>query len=150
RAPLVISCGGMRMRVVAFSDHPAAYAAGAGEPGIAFADLRDGVPAWALDAARPGPDADTVLVTPHWGPNMNADPTRRVRRAADALVSGGATLIAGHSAHVFQGVAPPVLFDLGDFVDDYAVDHALRNDLGLLWLVELGPAGLSSVRALPL
>jgi poly-gamma-glutamate synthesis protein (capsule biosynthesis protein) len=29
-----------------------------------------------------------------------------------------------------------VLFDLGDFLDDYAVDPRLRNDLGLLFLVE--------------
>jgi len=33
-------------------------------------------------------------------------------------------------AHVFQGVAGRVLYDLGDFIDDYAVDRRLRNDLG--------------------
>ena len=32
----------------------------------------------------------------------------------------------------FHGAAPPVLFDLGDFIDDYAIDPDLRNDLGLL------------------
>jgi poly-gamma-glutamate synthesis protein (capsule biosynthesis protein) len=30
----------------------------------------------------------------------------------------------------------PVLYDLGDFVDDYAVDPQLRNDLGVVWLVD--------------
>jgi hypothetical protein len=61
-----------------------------------------------------------------------------------------ATLVAGPSAHVFHGVADRVLFDLGDFLDDYAVDHELRNDMGLPWLVELSAAGPRRIRALPL
>jgi poly-gamma-glutamate synthesis protein (capsule biosynthesis protein) len=81
---------------------------------------------------------------------MVDEPIERVRRAAGALVTAGATLVAGHSAHVFHGVAPRVLFDLGDFLDDYATDPDLRNDLGLLWLVELAPDGPRRIRALPL
>jgi poly-gamma-glutamate synthesis protein (capsule biosynthesis protein) len=81
---------------------------------------------------------------------MTAEPIRRVRRGAEALLAAGAALVAGHSAHVFQGVAPRVLFDLGDFIDDYAVDRRLRNDLGLLWLVDLDVGGPRRIRALPL
>ena len=150
REPLILGCGPLRVRVVAFSDHPAAYAAGPGRPGVAFADLGSGPPDWAQAAARPGPDCDAVLVSPHWGPNMVAKPVRRVRSAANALIGAGATLVAGHSAHVFQGVADRVLFDLGDFLDDYAVNRELRNDMGLLWLVELSPDGPRRIRALPL
>lgn len=150
REPLILRCGPLRVRLVAFSDHPAAYAAAAGHPGIAYVDLRSGPPDWARAAARPGPDCDAVLVTPHWGPNMVAEPVPWVRSAADALVGAGATLVAGHSAHVFHGVADRVLFDLGDFLDDYAVDPRLRNDMGLLWLVELSPAGPRRIQALPL
>src|SRR5919107_1592697 len=74
RAPAVLdTAGGVRVRVVAASDHPAAYAAGDARPGIAYADLRgDGVPEWLRAAAGPGPDGDLVLVSPHWGPNMRA------------------------------------------------------------------------------
>jgi poly-gamma-glutamate capsule biosynthesis protein CapA/YwtB (metallophosphatase superfamily) len=150
REPLTLRCGQLRLRVTAFSDHPAAYAAGPAQPGIAFGDLTSGPSDWALAAARPGADVDAVLVTPHWGPNMVAEPIGRVRRAAGALVAAGATLVAGHSAHLFHGVAPRVLFDLGDFLDDYAVDPDLRNDLGLLWLVELDRSGIRRIRALPL
>jgi poly-gamma-glutamate capsule biosynthesis protein CapA/YwtB (metallophosphatase superfamily) len=150
RAPLVVDCGDVRLRLVAFSDHPAGYAAGPERPGIAFADLEPGLPDWVRHAVRPGPDADAVLVTPHWGPNMTAASIVRVRRAAAALVAAGATFVAGHSAHVFHGAAPPVLFDMGDFLDDYAVDPLLRNDLGLLWLVELDREGPRRIRMLPL
>jgi poly-gamma-glutamate synthesis protein (capsule biosynthesis protein) len=44
----------------------------------------------------------------------------------------------------------PVLFDLGDFLDDYAVDPVLRNDLGLLWFVDVDEDGPVRLEALPL
>jgi poly-gamma-glutamate capsule biosynthesis protein CapA/YwtB (metallophosphatase superfamily) len=150
RASHVVQCGQLRLRLVAFSDHPATYAAAEDRPGIAFADLESGVPSWASEASRPRPDADAVVATPHWGPNMVAKPIPSVRDAAAALIDAGATLVAGHSAHVFQGVAPGVLFDLGDFIDDYIVHPQLHNDWGLLWLVELDRDGVRGIRALPL
>ncbi len=147
----VIESNGFRLRVVAASDHPRDFAAAPGRPGIAFAPLaREGVPAWLRAAATPGPDADAVLVSPHWGPNMTPEPVDHVRRAATTLLEAGATLVAGHSAHVFQGMAGRVIYDLGDFVDDYRVDPALRNDLGLLLLVTLDRHGPRRVEALPL
>ena len=150
RAPLILRCGGLRIGLVAFSDHPPHYAAGRERPGNAFAELRRDVPDWVLAAIRPGPDTHLTLATPHWGPNMVAGPRPYVRRAAGALLGAGASLIAGHSAHVFHGIAPDVIFDLGDFLDDYIVHPKLRNDLGLLWLVELDPHGPRAIRALPL
>jgi poly-gamma-glutamate capsule biosynthesis protein CapA/YwtB (metallophosphatase superfamily) len=151
RAPLVLDAAGTPVRVVGVSDHPRSYAAAAKRPGIAFADLgRAPVPSWLLDACRPDADADVTLVLPHWGPNMQAAPVPHVRRAAAALEEAGATLIAGHSAHVPQGRSGRTLFDLGDFVDDYAVDRQLRNDLGLLWLVTLDADGPRRVEGVPL
>jgi poly-gamma-glutamate capsule biosynthesis protein CapA/YwtB (metallophosphatase superfamily) len=141
RAPVVLDSGGFRLALIAFADHPAEYAAGTDRPGIAYANPRDALPEWVITL----PDADAVLVTPHWGPNMTSEPPRYVRRAADALLEAGATLVAGHSAHVFHGVAPRVLYDLGDFLDDYRVDRKLRNDLGLLFLVDLGGDRLEAI-----
>jgi poly-gamma-glutamate capsule biosynthesis protein CapA/YwtB (metallophosphatase superfamily) len=150
RAPIVVEANGVRLAVLAFSDHPAEYAAGAAKPGIAFADLRrDGIPAWVRESVG-AVRADAVLVTPHWGPNMRSAPVQQVRAAARALRAGGITLVAGHSAHVFQGVEGTVLYDLGDFVDDYAVDRELRNDLGLLFVVELNAGGPLGLEAVPL
>jgi poly-gamma-glutamate capsule biosynthesis protein CapA/YwtB (metallophosphatase superfamily) len=149
RAPVHLTAAGMRVCVVAFSDHPQDFAAAAERPGIAFADLRkDGVPDWVLAAVRES--AGPVLVAPHWGPNMAAEPCSYVRRAAGELVEAGATVVAGHSAHVFQGVAGRVLFDLGDFLDDYAVDAELRNDLGLLFLVSFDEQGPRELQAVPI
>jgi poly-gamma-glutamate capsule biosynthesis protein CapA/YwtB (metallophosphatase superfamily) len=149
RAPAVLTAEGFRLGIVAASDHPAEYGADPGRPGIAFADLRRGLPDWLRSAVR-ALEADAVLVTPHWGPNMTPGPVRHVREAAAALVESGATLVAGHSAHVFHGVGGRGLYDLGDFLDDYAVDPFLRNDLGLLFLVEIDTPGPVRLEAVPL
>jgi hypothetical protein len=140
RQPVVLQAAGLRLAVVAFTDHPAEYAAGRGRSGVAYANLCDSTPDWLLDTVRTAAtEADAVLVSPHWGPNMLASPLPYVRRAAHELRGAGATLVAGHSAHVFQGVQDQILYDLGDFIDDYAIDPTLRNDLGLLFLVTLDP-----------
>lgn len=149
RAAAVLEARGLRIEVVGATDHPSDYAASVGRPGVAFADLRRGVPGW-LTRAVATSDADIVLVTPHWGPNMRASPVEHVRAAAGWLTDAGATLVAGHSAHVFQGIEGPVLYDLGDFLDDYAVDRVLRNDLGLLFLVSVTPTGPVRLEAVPL
>ena len=152
RAPRVLSAGGLRIAVLGLADDPAQYAAGPATPGIAWADLRrDDLGGWPADAVLAAArDADVVLVSPHWGPNMTVAPQPYVRRAARALLAAGATLVAGHSAHVVHGVVPRVLYDLGDFVDDYRVDARLRNDLGLLFLVDLDACGPRRLEALPL
>jgi poly-gamma-glutamate capsule biosynthesis protein CapA/YwtB (metallophosphatase superfamily) len=150
RAAVDLEAGGERLRVVAFSDHPVEYAAGSERPGIALDELSRGRPSdWLLEAMH-ADGTEAVLAFPHWGPNMTSSPPRYVRRAATALLEAGATLIAGHSAHVFHGTDGPVLFDLGDFVDDYRVDEWLRNDLGLLWFVDLDLGRVARIEALPL
>jgi poly-gamma-glutamate capsule biosynthesis protein CapA/YwtB (metallophosphatase superfamily) len=147
RAPTILERNGLRVGVIGCSDHPSDFAAGPETPGIAHVDLRRGLE-WLPDAiARL--DVDVVLVTPHWGPNMNPEPLPYVRRAAAALREAGATIVAGHSAHVFQGVEGGILYDLGDFIDDYAVDRK-RNDLGLLFFVTLDEQGPLGVEAVPL
>jgi poly-gamma-glutamate capsule biosynthesis protein CapA/YwtB (metallophosphatase superfamily) len=151
RRPVVLDAAGLRVAVVGVTDHPADFAAGPARPGVAYADLAAGVPEWLLAAVRDAAaHADAVLVTPHWGPNMTRTPVPHVRRAAAALVEAGATLVAGHSAHVPHGVGGRVLYDLGDFLDDYAVDRRLRNDLGLLFVVTVDEGGPVELEAVPL
>jgi poly-gamma-glutamate synthesis protein (capsule biosynthesis protein) len=149
RRPATLAAGGLRVAVLGVTDHPPDFAAGPDRPGVAFADLRRRVPDWLAEGVGAA-DAEVVLVTPHWGPNMTSEPVGHVRRAAAALVDAGATLVAGHSAHVPHGVAGPVLYDLGDFLDDYRVDPRLRNDLGVLFLVTLDGCGPVRLEALPL
>lgn len=149
RAPAILTANGFRLGVLGIADHPKDFAAGPDRPGIAFADLRTEVPGWLAELVH-GTKADAVMVTPHWGPNMTSEPVPHVRAAARQIIGTGASLIAGHSAHVFQGVDGPILYDLGDFLDDYAVDPILRNDLGLMLFVTIDEQGPVRLEAIPL
>jgi poly-gamma-glutamate capsule biosynthesis protein CapA/YwtB (metallophosphatase superfamily) len=139
RNGVIVAAGGTSLGLLAFSDHPAAYAASDAAPGIAYVEQARRVPDWVTAGLeRLRSNCEQVIAFPHWGPNMNAHTDRWQLRAAAEMLDAGATLVAGHSAHVFHGVGwsggRPALFDLGDALDDYAVDSRLRNDLGVLAL----------------
>jgi capsule synthesis protein PGA_cap len=136
RSAAVVSAHGVRVGLIAVTDDPVEYAAAPERWGVALANMRDEPPSWLLERVTEARErCDVLIVFPHWGPNMSARPARWQRRAASSLRAAGADLVAGHSAHVFHGVGwngGPVLFDLGDVLDDYRVDANLRNDLGVL------------------
>ena len=137
RRGAIVEAGDVLLGLVAVSDHPREFAAGPESPGIAYGDMRRAIPDWLTgELSRLDRECDLVVAFPHWGPNMTTEPGSWQRRAAEQLQEAGADLIAGHSAHVFHGAGwgrrGPLLYDLGDALDDYAVDARLRNDLGLL------------------
>ena len=139
RRGIVVDAAGRRIGMVAVSDHPEEFAAAPDTPGIAYADLRRGIPAWLeAELGRVRAECDLLVAFPHWGFNMTSEPAAWQRDAGRALQDAGADLVAGHSAHVFHGLGwtarGPLVFDLGDALDDYRVDSELRNDLGVMAL----------------
>jgi poly-gamma-glutamate synthesis protein (capsule biosynthesis protein) len=149
-----LRAGDLQIAAVAFADHPAEWAAGPARPGINFAPVALSsldVVAETIANARSG--ADLVVVSFHWGPNMRARPSAAFRRFAQSVVDAGADVFWGHSAHVVQGVeirdGRLICYDTGDFVDDYAVDDELRNDLSALFLLRVVDRRIARVDLLP-
>jgi poly-gamma-glutamate synthesis protein (capsule biosynthesis protein) len=143
RAGRIVEAGRARIGLVAFADHPADFAATSGTPGIAWADIAGGAPDWVAEQVRLlSRTCDVVIGGPHWGPNMRTSPPPRHHTVAGELVAAGLGALAGHSAHVVHGIERldrvPICYDLGDLLDDYAVDPLLRNDLGMLALLRPG------------
>lgn len=135
RRPATLAHDGTTVSVLGLSDHPAEWAATSSSAGIAYANLQQRDTAWVDEALRTS-TSDINIVSPHWGPNLVQRPSPYIRECALRFRASGATLVTGHSAHVFHGVGDGVLYDLGDFIDDYATDPMLRNDLGLFFIVE--------------
>jgi poly-gamma-glutamate synthesis protein (capsule biosynthesis protein) len=141
REPAVVDVSGARVGVVSFTDNTPEYAASEGSPGVAYCRLDPDEPddravvERSLDRAREH-DPDLLVASLHWGPNMEFEPSE-ARREFGRWLAGRVDLVHGHSAHVFQGIefvdGTPILYDCGDFVDDYAVDDDLRNDRGFLF-----------------
>ena len=143
RTGRIIEIAGTRIGLVAFADHPDDFAATSYSSGIAWADIAGGALPWIVDRVRRlAQTCDVVIAGPHWGPNMTSAPPPRHRTVAGDLVAAGLGALAGHSAHVVHGVElrdrTPICYDLGDLIDDYAVDPVLRNDYGMLALLRPG------------
>jgi poly-gamma-glutamate capsule biosynthesis protein CapA/YwtB (metallophosphatase superfamily) len=149
RLPVTLTAGGEALTVIGFTDHPAAFAAGPARPGVAYLELGAALDPWMVKALSET-HRGCVLVTPHWGPNMTTEPSREIRCTGEQLLRCGVALVAGHSAHVFHGVQGRVLYDVGDFLDDYRVDPVLRNDLGLLFLIDIAGGRPRRLEAVPL
>ena len=85
--------------------------------------------------------SDTVLFSNQWVRYMFHITSPLFRQFAHAVIDRGADIYYGHSAHVFQGVeiyrGKPILYDTGDFIDDYAVDPEMRNDRSFLFKIFL-------------
>jgi poly-gamma-glutamate synthesis protein (capsule biosynthesis protein) len=147
RRGTVMTVGETSVGLVGLADHPPDFGATGDRPGIAWIDpdelARRGPPGWLIEEVRRlATTCSIVAVGPHWGPNMERRPQPHHPVIARALFGAGATVVAGHSAHVFQPIeridGMPVCYDLGDLLDDYAVDPDLRNDLGILALLTPG------------
>ena len=144
--PCIVTAGGRRLGLIAFTDNEADWAATARRPGVFFVpvDLRD---PRARHLQRVVGEAkaqvDVLVVSAHWGPNWGDEPPAEHVPFAHALVDAGADVIFGHSGHVTRGIESyrgrPILYCTGDFVDDYAVDPVDRNDRSFLFEVHLGP-----------
>jgi poly-gamma-glutamate capsule biosynthesis protein CapA/YwtB (metallophosphatase superfamily) len=154
REPAILESGGRRVGVIGVTDNYPEYAASAESPGTFHLEIELGsldLVVEAIERARKM-DAELVVVSAHVGPNMVTRPPKRFREFARAVLDAGADLWFGHSAHVFQGVefyrGKPVIYDGGDFLDDYATDPILRNDRSLIWKVEWSAADVA-VEAYP-
>jgi poly-gamma-glutamate synthesis protein (capsule biosynthesis protein) len=154
--PAFLRAGRWRIGVLAYADYPIEWAAGPTAPGINYTSVSvaaDDIAliARALEAARP--QADLVIFSIHWGPNMRERPTPEYRDFARHVIDAGADVFWGHSAHLVQGVelwhGKPILFDTGDFVDDYAVDPELRNDLSALFVLSVRPPIIDRIDLVP-
>jgi len=162
RAPATVEvpgsdADGLRIALVSATDNTPEFAAGPASPGTAHLDIGDREAAREvmgdqLARARET-DPDFLVVSLHWGPNKVVEPNERFRAFGRWLADRGVDLVHGHSAHVFQGVevrdGTPILYDCGDFVDDYAVDPDLRNDRSFLFEVGVEDGEVAEVRLVP-
>jgi poly-gamma-glutamate synthesis protein (capsule biosynthesis protein) len=159
-APALLEVGSAapcRVALVAFTDNQADFAAGPAQPGTNYAkvSLDAGTLARVADAIAQARSqgADWVVFSNHWGANFVERPAADFRRFARRVIELGADVYYGHSAHLCQGIeihrGRPILYDTGDFIDDYAVDPLLRNDRSCLFKLMFEPGRLRRIELMP-
>ena len=153
-APVRIARRGWRVSLLAFTDHPAVWAAGPSTAGVRFV-ARDaaGLARARAAIAAERPFADLLVVSVHTGAPPRERPDAAARGFARALEEAGADVVWGHGAHMVQGVewahGRPILYDTGDLVNDESVDPLLRNDRGGVFHLRAQRGAVEGVEVLP-
>lgn len=151
-APTIIERNGISIGIIGYTDNEPGWKAADDKPGTNYIHVGDIATAkQQLDMFKD--KVDVVIASIHWGPNMREHPTQEFITFAHAMIDAGVDIIHGHSAHIFQGIElygnGLIMYDTGDFVDDYAVDPNVRNDRSFLFLVNIDKQGIKEIRLVP-
>jgi poly-gamma-glutamate synthesis protein (capsule biosynthesis protein) len=155
RRPAVVNAAGTTVGLIAFTDNQPDWEANR-SPGVYYVPVTDADRRTAelLDLVRrTRAQVGLLIVSAHWGANWGTAVPGEHRTLARELIDKGADVVYGHSPHVFRGVElyrdRPILYSTGDFVDDYAVDPAERNDQSFIFLLETDGTTPRSLRLHP-
>ncbi|WP_283403606.1 CapA family protein [Halorubrum sp. DM2] len=159
--PATFEAGDVTVAAFGLTDQSTAFAATDADPGIAFARLDPSVRETralvgdVLDRVA-DLDPDLVVASLHWGANWETEPRAVHERFGRWLVEQGVDVVHGHSAHVLQGVevyeGRPIIYDAGDFVDDYLdyVDReGVRNKRSALFELVVRDGDLDALDVVP-
>lgn len=156
--PVFLQTPNYTIAVLALTDNEPKWEATPSKPGIIYVAYNEGgmLPPYqermAKTIKQARRQAQLVIVSAHIGPNWGA-PSHAIQALAHQLLELGVDVYWGHSNHTPQGIQivgnKVILYSTGDFVDDYAVDPAERNDLSFLFGVELGRRHIQRIRLYP-
>jgi poly-gamma-glutamate synthesis protein (capsule biosynthesis protein) len=157
REPALFPAGRRTVGMVAITDQLRMYAAGENRAGTFFVDISDDretgmlIGRLADDLHRRG--ADIRVLACHWGPNWRHWTPPHFRRFAHRAIEAGFDVFHGHSAHLLQGIEfhkrGLILYDCGDFLDDFWSVPFLRMDRSFLFEVTFAGSGPPSLRLTP-
>ena len=152
-----VEVAGTRVGVMSITDTMPEFAAGQERAGTHYLPIRtdretlEHIEQSVVDMRQAG--AQIVALSVHWGPNLRPWPSERYRRFARAVIGLGVDVFHGHSAHLIHGIEMYqnglILYDTGDFLDDYWVFPMVRIDRSCLFLVEFVDARVRRVRLVP-
>jgi poly-gamma-glutamate synthesis protein (capsule biosynthesis protein) len=156
--PAVATVDDLTVATISLTDQYSPYAASDDDPGTAFATLDStdaatrSVVGDAIEGAR-GAGADLVVASLHWGRNYETEPSDTYRAFAHWLVDSGVDVVHGHSAHILQAVevyqGRPILYDVGDFVDDYVDKPGYANKRSGIFELVVDDGAFDALRVVP-
>lgn len=157
-APAVLERAGLSLAFLAYADVPDEYAgypmsdwaAGDSSPGIAWADPEQ----ISADVAGLTSEHDHVVVLLHSGTEGSDQVDDAQRRAADAALDAGATLVLGSHPHVLQAIEQDdgrlVAWSLGNFVfDGFEGYYEQRGVESVVLSITLDETGVTSFEPTP-
>lgn len=132
---------GTKIGIIGCSDHYSYWKVSVNKPGLNYIDY-DNYNNLLTAIKQVKSKVDILILSIHWGPNYakGVDPT--YKKFAYDVLTAGIDIIHGHSSHHVKCVKhykddKIVMYGMGDFVNDYAIDSYYRNDLGMIVTIEL-------------
>ena len=114
RLPAIMNVSGMKIAFLGYGNFSPAEP---DTPGVAYrypSHVR-----WDVSKAREG-GADIIVVSFHWGVELEPEPTGRDRKLAYLAIDSGADIVVGHHPHVVQPVevykGKVIAFSLSNFI----------------------------------
>ena len=153
--PIIITKNDIRIGVIGYTDNEPTWKAAPNIIGTNYIEIgnQSALEKVKTHIASLRSNVDILIITIHWGPNMKQKPSAEFIEWAHAIIDAGADIIHGHSAHIFQGIElynnKIIMYDTGDFIDDYAVDPLLRNDQSFLFTVTVNKNGPQFIKLYP-
>jgi poly-gamma-glutamate capsule biosynthesis protein CapA/YwtB (metallophosphatase superfamily) len=156
-APAIVRLPGVTAAIVGLTGSEPAFAATARAAGTHYVDISSGPPpgiglAQLASHCRER-KADLAILSLHWPPSLVTPPPPLFREFAHAAIDAGFDLVHGHSSHLVKGVeihrGKPILYDTGDFIDDYRAEERLRSEWSFVFLADIGATRIERIRLYP-
>lgn len=154
--PAVLEAKEVRFGIVSLTDNQPEWEAKVDSPGVNFIpislenDYDDRLFRCINNAKN---RSDVVIVACHVGHHFRETPSSSYINFAHRIIDLGADIYWGHSNHAVQGIEiykkKVIMYDCGDFIDDYAVDPYYRNDLSFLFLMNFVKDSVQSIELVP-
>lgn len=156
--PAVVDLDGYRVGLFGLTDTVRSFAARHDRAGTNYLRISERESALSrvrrqIEATR-ALDPDLIVLSAHWGPNLRPFPPPRFKAFARAAAALGVDLFHGHSAHLFQGIEfvgeATILYDTGNFLDDYWVFPGIRTDWSFIFVAEYEGPSLTALELVPI
>lgn len=152
KKPVIIKRNNISIGIIGYTDNEPSWEADTHKSGTNYLRVGD-IKKIEKDISEIREKVDILIFTIHWGPNMRQKPSKSFQEFAHKVIDLGVDIFHGHSAHIFQGIevydSKLILYDTGDFVDDYYVTPSLRNDRSFFYIIEVSKKGVVSARLIP-
>jgi poly-gamma-glutamate capsule biosynthesis protein CapA/YwtB (metallophosphatase superfamily) len=152
----ILKVGSKKVAVLSLTDNQPEWEASQTSPGINYIPLSSN--GYYLDRVRSSikharENADIVVGSCHVGSHFREFPSSEYVIFAHRLIDFGVDIYWGHSNHMPQGIeiykGKPIIYDSGDFIDDYAIDWYYRNDLSFLFVMKIETIRPESIELVP-
>jgi len=135
RSHATLNIKGKRIGIIGCADHYDYWKSGSNNPGINYVNYKN-YTGLMNHIRKIKQNLDILIMSIHWGPNYHRGIEEKYQKFAKDMLSAGVDIVHGHSSHHVKCIRHNgkklIIYGMGDFVDDYAVDDEYRNDLGMI------------------